>query len=117
MIVRALDGNGDWQFGKGKNDYKRNLNATAQNISTRLKSFLNDCFFAANEGIDWFNLLGSKNQQAISLAVSSVILNTVDVTSIVSLQINLSVNRTITIQYNVSTVYGRTSDVVTSILE
>lgn len=79
MIVRALDINGDWCFGKGQNDYKRNQDQIMQTIKTRLMSFLGDCFFATNAGIDWFNLMGSKNKLALELAVRSVILNTAGV--------------------------------------
>jgi hypothetical protein len=79
MIVRALDVNGDWCFGKGQNDYKRNQDQIMQTIKTRLMSFLGDCFFATNAGIDWFNLMGAKNKLALELAVRSVILNTAGV--------------------------------------
>lgn len=109
MMVRALDVNGDWEFGKGKNSYKRNAKAVSQNVGTRLKSFLGDCFFALDAGIDWFNLLGGKDSRAITLAVSSVILNTLEVESIIALSVNLSQTRVITLTYEVETVYGRTA--------
>jgi len=107
MIVRAIDENGDWTFGKGKNDYKSENNAVAQKILTRLSSFLGDCFFALDEGIDWFNLLGAKNQLALNLAISGKILNTEDVVGIIQLSINLSPQRELTIKYDVQTVYSR----------
>lgn len=103
MIVRALDANNDWTFGKGQNDYKSGISAIAQSIQTRLSSFLGDCFFNLNAGIDWFNLLGSKNQTAIQLALSAVILNTENVTGILELSVNLDNNRNITVKYNVQT--------------
>lgn len=110
MRVRALDLNGDWTFGKGANDYKVDQNgkpdALAQNISTRLKSFLGDCFFNTGAGIDWFNLLGSKNEVALNLAISSVILNTQNVTGIDQLSATVDDNRRLTIQYKVQTVYS-----------
>lgn len=106
MIVRSLDGLGDWRFGKGKNDYLVNNKAIIQSIATRLNSYLGDCFFAIDAGVDWFNLLGSKDQLALELAVRAVILNTPGVTSIVDLSINLAeTNRQITMQYTVETVY------------
>ena len=105
--VRGIDGNGDWLFGKGKNDYKRNNDAVAQNIQTRLQSFLGDCFFAIDQGIDWFNLLGAKNELALTLAVSSIILNTEDVVSIDKLNVDINPNnRNATMQYTVTTVYS-----------
>lgn len=106
MIVRAVDVNNDWQFGKGRNDYQSGINAIEQNIKTRLQSFLGDCFFAISEGIDWFNLLGSKNQIALELAVRAVILNTDQVTGLVSSSVDVDAfTRRITMTYKVNTVY------------
>ena len=106
MIVRGLDASGDFLFGKGKNDYKSNNDAVAQNIKTRLYSFLGDCFWAIDQGLDWWNLLGSKNQLALQLAVNATILNTEGVTGIIASSVNLSNNRKITISYTVTTVYS-----------
>lgn len=106
MIVRALDANGDWIYGKGLEDYKNGNLAIAQTIVTRLKSFLGDCFFATNAGIDWFNLLGSKNELALNLAVSATILNTPNILSIEQLSIVLNSDRQITIKYKVKTTFG-----------
>lgn len=105
MIIRALDTEGDWTFGKGKNDYKSGNAAIGQNVETRLKSFLGDCFFALDAGIDWFNLLGSKNQVGLELAVRSVILNTALVTGIKSLSVSLDSRRRIAMTYVITTVY------------
>ena len=110
MIIRALDSNGDWTYGKGQNNYKSGNAAVAEDIQTRLASFLGDCFFDTGAGIDWFNLLGGKDQLALNLAVSAVILNTENVTGILQLSINLvRATRAITIQYDVQTTYSQTS--------
>lgn len=106
MRVRALDSLHDWQFGKGQNDYARNQNAAIQNIDTRLNSFLGDCFFDEGSGIDWFNLLGAKDQLELNLVIASVILNTQDVIALQRLDITLSVTRALTIRYQVQTVYS-----------
>lgn len=108
MIVRGISATGDWLFGKGRNDYKTGNEAVGQNIQTRLKSFLNDCFFATDAGIDWFNLLGNKNQIALNLAVSATILNTADVTGIQQISIFVDTSRVVRIQYNVQTTYSTT---------
>ena len=108
MIVRALDVNNDWQFGKGRNDYKKDIAAVAQNIKTRLQSFLGDCFFDLGAGIDWFNLLGSKNRYALNLAVRTNILNTNYVTGISELTAQLETDRKLTLQYSVKTVFPGT---------
>lgn len=111
MIVRAVDAQNDWMFGKGRNDYKTGKYALEQNLSTRLNSYLGDCFFAISEGLDWFNLLGSKNQLALEFAVRALILNTENVTGIVSLDINLdSISRRITMTYVLNSVFTNADD-------
>jgi len=109
--VRALTATGDWTFGQGLSNYKTGQAAVAQNIQTRLSSFLGDCFFDQGAGIDWFNLMGSKNQVALNLAINAVILNTANVTGILQVAINVSTARRITIQYRVQTTYSVLSDV------
>ncbi len=106
MIVRAVDANNDWQFGKGRNDYKKDALAVNQNVQTRLQEFLGDCFFNIGAGIDWFNLLGGKDLTALNLAISSVILNTQEVTGLLQLSTKLDQSRRLTIQYRVQTSYG-----------
>lgn len=110
MKVRALDSTGDFEFGKGFNNYKQDQDAIAQILQTRLQSFLGDCFFNSQAGIDWFNLLGSKNQLALNLAISSTILNTQNVTGIKQLFVELNADRVFTVSYKVQTVYSILSD-------
>lgn len=110
MRVRALDATGDWLFGKGQNDYVVNNAAIAQNINTRLSSFLGNCFFDLGAGIDWFNLLGAKNQTALNLAITTVILNTEGVTGLLQLSQNLNVARNFSITYKVQTIYSTASN-------
>lgn len=105
MIVRSLDQAGDWTFGQSRNNYFTGNMAIAQNILTRVSSFVGDCFFALNAGIDWWNLLGSKNQIALELSVSSIILNTYGVTGILDLEVGLDEDRKLVIRYTVSTIY------------
>ena len=113
MIVRGIDGSGDWLYGKGKNDYKTGLEAIKQNLSTRILSFLGDCFFDTNAGIDWFNLLGAKNQLAIELAVSAVILNTENIVSLEELTITRNAARQLTISYQAESTLGLISAINT----
>lgn len=113
MIVRALTPLGDWTFGKGIQDYKSGNDAVAQSIQTKLLFFLNDCFFATNRGIDWFNLLGGKNQALLNLQVSATILNAPGVLNMLQLSINLiNLTRALTIVYSVNTIYTGTNVVV-----
>lgn len=110
MIVRALDSNHDWTFGSGKNNYKSARDAVAQNIDTRLNSFLGDCFFDTRAGIDWFNLNGGKSVQNVTLAVSAVIANTENVTQLIESSVVVDNNREITIVYKVNTSFGVVSN-------
>lgn len=110
MTVRAIDSNNDWTFGKGRNNYKGGILEVSQNIKTRLQSFLGDCFFQNNAGIDWFNLLGSKSILKLRLQISSVILNTANVTEVLEVSFEATENRILTIQYRVNTVYGPTQN-------
>jgi len=108
--VRQLDANHDWTFGKGQNNYISANRAIAQNIDTRLQSFLGDCFFDQGAGIDWWNLLGEKDQITLNLSISAVILNTEFVTGILQLSVDLSERRLLTIRYIVQTIYSSTAN-------
>ncbi len=105
MIVRGLDLDHDWLFGKGKNDFLRDGPAVNQNIQTRLLSFVGDCFFDMGAGVDWWNLLGAKNLAALDLSVKTVILNTEFVTGLVSSNVSLDQQRLADLDYKVTTVF------------
>jgi hypothetical protein len=105
QIVRALDGNGDWTFGQGFNNYLSYNYEIAQEIQTQLNMFLGDCFFDLTAGIDWWNLLGAKNEDLILLFVAATIANVKGVTGILNLSTTLDDNRNLSIQYSVTTIY------------
>lgn len=107
MIFRALGTDNDWTFGKGKESYLFNQAAVAQNIRTRLLSFLNDCFFDMNAGVDWFLYFGTpgKNQEII-LKSRAVILQSYGVVSVNSIDLNVNrVTRASVLTYNINTIY------------
>jgi hypothetical protein len=106
MIRRAIDNEGDWLFGKGKNDYVSASTCVGQAIQTRLASFLGDCFFARAEGIDWFNLLGGKNLLGLELAIRATIADTPNVTSLLEVSSNLTDTRLLTVSFKVQTAFG-----------
>lgn len=106
MIIRALDSDHDWVFGYGKQSYKNNQDAIAENLQTRLLSFLNDCFFDMEAGVDWFELLSRKNtQNEIVLSCRAVILKTDGVIKINSLDASLLSSRELSISYNIDTIF------------
>lgn len=105
MTFRNLDSNHDWTFGSGRSNYVDKNQEIALNLQTRILSFLGDCFFAINEGIDWFNLLDYRYQPRLELAVQEVIKNTPGVTAINSVDALIGANRKMTISYNIDTIY------------
>ena len=64
VILRALDPQGDWEWGQGLNSFVSGQACVAQDVQTRLLFFLNDYAFAMSFGIDYWNLCGSKNPAA-----------------------------------------------------
>lgn len=111
MIFRALDASGDWTLGQGVQNYLRDEDAIELNIKTRLKSFLGDCFWAVEFGIDWFELLGAKNpaaQAAIVLATRLMIAESYGVVRINSVTAGTDrTTRRVTVTYNIDTIYSR----------
>jgi len=106
-IVRNIEpGTGSWTFGSGLNNYAANLSAVALDIQMNLQSFLGDCFFAVDNGINWMNLLGGKNELAITLAVNAAILGTQGVTGLLQTSIVLNEDRSLSINYQVQTIYS-----------
>lgn len=105
MIFRSLTVDGDWNFGKGKNSYLRNNEALMMNIRTRLLSFLGDCFFDTEAGIDWWNLLGEKDMKSILASVQRIVLRSSQVRKIVNLDYTLT-ERVFSIRLSVEFVDG-----------
>lgn len=120
-IVRALDQNGDWEFGASLNNYLSNSAALSQSIQTRISSFLGDCFFDLGAGINWFYYLGTPNTAlALNLSISRVILNTTlilngvaapVVTGILEVSSNVNPdNRSFSVSYQIQTIFSTTGN-------
>lgn len=106
MIFRNLDANHDWTFGSGKANYIATNPAIGLNIETRILSWLGDCFFDRQAGIDWTNRLGSKNQRVLlENDLRRIILQSFGVTSIIFLNTVLN-RREFTANYSVNTIYS-----------
>ncbi len=107
MIFRNLDENGDWQFGAGRGDFLADNPAIGLNIATRIKSWVGDCFFDKNAGIDWTNRLGSKNQRTLlELDLRRIILTSFGVTGILTFDTVLVI-RNFTANYSVNTIFSK----------
>ena len=104
MIFRSLDANLDWNFGRGKNDYSQDDAAIGLNIQTRILSWVNDCFFDMQAGIDWKTRIGNYSQkELLELDLRRIILKTEGVTGILSFDSNLT-ERSFSAKYEITTV-------------
>lgn len=107
MIFRNLDANHDWTFGKGRNNYVTGNACVSLNIKTRILSWLNDCFFAQAEGVDWVNRLGKLGQaDMLEQDIRTIIVQTPDVVQLVDFQFQV-VGRRFSAQYTVNTRFSR----------
>ena len=108
MIIRAVNENNDWTFGKGKSDYKNNLLALIQNVKTRLQEWKGDCFFDNEAGIDWKNRLAKRSQVApLRDEIRTVILKSDGVVEVINLDLNFnSSSRNLTLNYSLKTIYS-----------
>jgi len=107
MIIRALDENGDWTFGRGKSDYKQDQEALKQNIDTKLKEWVGDCFFNQNAGINWQTRLAAGNQKdRLEQEISSLILKVDGVVNVALLTVEVA-NRKFTVNYEIETIYSQ----------
>ena len=107
MIFRQLDSIGDWTFGKGLNNFAVENRAIGLNIKTLLLSWVGDCFFDLEAGIDWVNRLGSKNQKTLlDLDLQRVILQSEGVTGILEFASTLF-NRKYVADFSVQTVFSK----------
>ena len=64
-IIKDNEGFEQWCFGHSLADYRTKQNQIAQDIYTALMEWKFDCFFALENGIDWYTRLGSKNQKEL----------------------------------------------------
>lgn len=108
MSVRSVEfETWDWQFGNGLQDYKINQQEIEQNILTTIKSWKNNCFFDLNAGVDWYNIIGSRDkQQYLKQELTRVIIVLDGVVKINNIDININENRNIQVFINLDTVYS-----------
>ena len=105
QVFRAIDSSGDWVFGSGIQAYARENIAIKFDIETKLKTFLTECFFNQEVGLDWFQLLSGKSQEAIVLAIKTAIYDVDGVTSVLDVKYSVDLKRKITISYFIDTIY------------
>lgn len=106
MKVAGITNTGDWVFGRGKASYKSKSSAIRQNIVTRLRAFKNDWFLDVDNGTDWINIFGSKNNRGrIVDAVVSVVLSTEGVRTLDDIEVTNKNSREISISFTYTDVF------------
>lgn len=104
MATSRITEEGDWTFGQGLANYARGSEEVAQNVKTRIKMFKNDWFLDVLDGIDWFNILGNRNnQETIINELTRVVSNTNGVRIVRDITLSLdrqSRNATVIIDYD-----------------
>lgn len=89
MLVRAIrkdsEGSSEWCFGHSLSDYKKNQYQIAQDIYTALNEWKYDCFFAMENGIDWYTRMGKLGQkQYLDDDIIATISNRIGVISVIN---------------------------------
>lgn len=108
MIIRALDSDGDWTYGKGLSDFLQNQAAIVQNVRTRILSWVGDCFFALQEGVDWNSRLDVGQQAALVQEIKTVVLQSSGVVGVNSIEADLDpVTRRITFTVDIVTIFSQ----------
>lgn len=111
MKFRTLDSNWDWKFGTGNSDFANNSLATAYDIKTQILSWYGDCFFAMQDGIDWKNILGTKDQKkTLDTAIKQILVTQEDVIEISYFDSEIT-NRQYHCTARVKTIYNETIEV------
>lgn len=106
MLFRNLDDDHDWCFGKGLEDLTTGDTAIGLNIETRILSWVGDCFWDMEAGIDWSNRIGGKNvKELLDLELRRLIIQSQEVTGLVDFVITQQ-GRNFTAAYTVNTIYG-----------
>jgi len=108
MTIRGITPSGDWTFGAGVGNYKTNEAAIEENIKTWLQSWVNNCFFALKDGVDWQNLLDVGQKQNLEDAIRANILLCYGVMGINSLTVIFDPRtRRISMTVNITTIYSQ----------
>lgn len=117
MIFRQITADGDWTFGAGLGNYASNEQAINLNIKTSLLSWVGDCFFALQFGVDWVRLLDTGQQANLQTALKTMILSlygVVDVTEVIAFFDPMT--RRLSVQYSVTTIFSQNYQSQVSVL-
>ena len=111
MKFRALDGTWDWKFGKGVGSYSTESMAIAYDVKSKILSWLGDCFFDETAGIDWYNILGSKDQKSqLDSVIKKIVVDEYGVIELSFFESSIE-NRQYTCTVRFKTIYNETIEV------
>ena len=116
MQVRSIkkdsEGYEEWLFGHSLADYRTQQDQIMQDIYTALYEWKYDCFFALDNGIDWYTRLGNKGQkELLDQDILDVIQNRNGVLSVLDFNSNIE-GRHYTCQCTVMTEYSNKDDII-----
>lgn len=111
MRTRTVDGNWDWRFGKGLNDYADDALGVAYTVKMKVLSWYKDCFFSMGDGIDWKNILGQKTTKELAdESIKNIINSEPEITELVYFDSSVK-DRKYTCTIRFKTIYGETIEV------
>lgn len=107
-IFRSLTPTGDWTFGAGRQNYATLDAAIGLDIQTFLYLFLGEVPWDLSAGIDWWNLIGSRDETDIILQTRSAITQRQGVQGVTSADVFLNRStRQLSLQYAINTIFSR----------
>jgi hypothetical protein len=109
---------GDMMFGKNLDNFARNAQACAQNVTTKLRFFMGEWFLDQTYGTPWFQDIFKKpvNQPLSEADIKAVIYSETGVNQILSFSFELDhASRQATIRVDLDTIYGTIEGIVVTI--
>lgn len=117
MIFRQLDADHDWTFGKGIANYAQNDQAIALDVQTSLLSWVGDCFFDLQAGIDWSRLLDTGQQKNLQIALETNILQRYGVVNVSAASAFFNADtRKLNVSFNITTIFSQSFQSQVSII-
>lgn len=105
---RSLSPSGDWTWGAGRQNYASGETAINLDVQTALQTFLGEIFWNLKFGVDWWNLLGGKDEASIILQTRAVILQCWGVQQITAMSAVLNrTTRNLVLTYAINTCYSQ----------
>lgn len=120
MRVRQQSATGDYTFGASLGNFLINSPAAvAQKVLTRLKLFQGEWFLDNTAGTPWLqSILGNNTTATADLAIKSVILGTVGVTSLLAYNSDINTaERTISVTATILTQYSQQPTTISTLLQ